>query len=328
MVQRTFSPLFTWYVHRRFPGLQNGPFWSGCVSHSSLTALRRPRRGSAFVYTGCVPLHSEQSPPSGVRARLHEVIFESKTPAGKAFDVALLWAILLSVLAVMLESVGPIRARYGAFIRITEWVFTALFTLEYVLRLIAVGRPLLYARSFFGLVDLLAILPSFVSLLLPGTQSLLVVRVLRLLRVFRVLKLVSFLGQAEILLTALRASRPKITVFLGAVLSTVVIAGAVMYMVEGEESGFDSIPRGMYWAIVTMTTVGFGDITPKTVPGQFIASVLMIMGYGVIAVPTGIVSVELVAASRQGLNPEACPGCGAEGHDLDAVYCKRCGTHL
>lgn len=273
-------------------------------------------------------LRSEQSPPSGVRAWLHEVIFESDTPAGKAFDVALLWTIVLSVLAVMLESVAPIRAQYGEFIRIAEWAFTVLFSLEYVLRLFAVSRPMLYARSFFGLVDLLAILPTYVSLLLPGAQSLLVVRVLRLLRIFRVLKLVSFLGEAEVLLTALRASRPKIIVFLGAVLSTVVIMGSVMYMVEGEENGFDSIPRGMYWAIVTMTTVGFGDITPKTVPGQFIASVLMIMGYGVIAVPTGIVSVELAAATRHSLNPEACPGCGAEGHDVDAVHCKFCGTRL
>lgn len=271
---------------------------------------------------------SEQSPPPGVRARLHEIIFESNTPAGKAFDVALLWAILLSVLAVMLESVAPIRARYGETIRLLEWGFTVLFSVEYVLRLIAVKHSLRYALSFYGLVDLLALLPSYVSLMLPGAQSLLVVRVLRLLRVFRVLKLVNFLGEAEVLLTALRASRPKITVFLLAVLSTVVIMGSVMYMVEGEANGFDSIPRGMYWAIVTMTTVGFGDITPKTVPGQFIASVLMIMGYGVLAVPTGIVSVELAAASRQGLNPEACPGCGAEGHDVDAVHCKHCGTRL
>ena len=276
-----------------------------------------------------MPLHSEQSPPAGVRAWLHEIIFESDTPAGKAFDVALLCTILLSVLAVMLESVAPIRVRYGAAIRLSEWAFTVLFTVEYVLRLVAVRRPFLYARSFYGLVDLLALLPSYVSLLVPGTQSLLVIRVLRLLRVFRVLKLVSFLGEAEVLLTALRASRPKITVFLGAVLSTVVIMGSVMYMVEGEANGFDSIPRGMYWAIVTMTTVGFGDITPKTVPGQFIASLLMIMGYGVLAVPTGIVSVELAAASRRGgLNPEACPGCGAEGHDVDAVFCKLCGTRL
>lgn len=271
---------------------------------------------------------SEQSPPPGIRARLHEIIFESDTPAGKAFDVALLWAILLSVLAVMLESVAPIRARYGETIRIAEWVFTVLFSVEYALRLIAVKHSLRYALSFYGLVDLLALLPSYVSMMIPGAQSLLVVRVLRLLRVFRVLKLVNFLGEAEVLLTALRASRPKIIVFLGAVLSTVVIMGSVMYMVEGEANGFDSIPRGMYWAIVTMTTVGFGDITPKTVLGQFIASLLMILGYGVLAVPTGIVSVELAAASRHVINPEACPGCGTEGHDADAVFCKRCGTRL
>jgi voltage-gated potassium channel len=275
-----------------------------------------------------VTFRSEQSPPAGVRAKLHEIIFESDTPPGKAFDIVLLWAILLSVLAVMLESVSSIRARYGGLIRWVEWSFTVLFTVEYVLRLISVKRPLRYARSFYGLVDLLALLPTYLSVLIPGAHSLLVVRVLRLLRVFRVLKLVSFLGEAQVLLTALRASRPKITVFLGAVLSTVIIMGAVMYLVEGEKNGFDSIPRGMYWAIVTMTTVGFGDITPKTTPGQFIASVLMILGYGIIAIPTGIVSVELAAATRNTVNPEACPGCGAEGHDLDAVHCKFCGTRI
>ncbi len=274
-------------------------------------------------------LPSEQSAPPGIRARLHEIIFESDTPAGKAFDVGLLWAILLSVMAVMLESVTSFRLQHGVLIRNTEWFFTVLFTVEYGLRLLSVRRPLHYALSFFGLVDLLAILPSYLSLFLPGTQSLLVVRVLRLLRVFRILKLTSFLGQAEVLLTALRASRQKIIVFLGGVLSTVVIMGSVMYMVEGEANGFDSIPRGMYWAVVTMTTVGFGDITPKTVLGQFIASLLMIMGYGVLAVPTGIVSVELANASRHpAIDPRACPGCGQQGHDLDAVYCKSCGTRL
>lgn len=272
---------------------------------------------------------SEQSAPEGFRHRLHEIIFEADTPAGRLFDVVLLWAILLSVTTVLLESVAPLRERYGEELRAAEWFFTALFTVEYVLRLVSVLKPLRYARSFFGLVDLLAILPTYLSLVLPGAQSLLVVRVLRLLRVFRVLKLASFLGQAEILLTALRASRQKIIVFLGGVLSTVIIMGAVMYLVEGEENGFDSIPRGMYWAIVTMTTVGFGDITPKTVPGQFIASLLMIAGYGVLAVPTGIVSVELAAASRRAaVDTQACPGCGAHGHDTDAVHCKYCGTAL
>ena len=215
-----------------------------------------------------VALPSEQSAPEGLRARLHTIIFESDTPAGRAFDVGLLWAIVLSVLAVMLESVESIRVEYGGSIRVIEWGFTALFTLEYALRLLSVHRPLRYATSFFGLVDLAAVLPSVLSLVLPGMQSLLVVRVLRLLRVFRVLKLASFLGQADVLLMALRASRQKITVFLGAVLSTVVIMGAVMYLVEGSQSGFDSIPRAMYWAIVTMTTVGYGDLTPKTEIGR------------------------------------------------------------
>jgi len=275
-----------------------------------------------------VPHPSEQSAPAGLRARLHTIIFESDTPAGRAFDVGLLWAIVLSVLAVMLESVETIRLQYGEAIRVLEWCFTGLFALEYGLRLVSVQRPLRYALSFFGLVDLMAILPSVLSLMLPGMQSLLVVRVVRLLRIFRVLKLASFLGQADVLLTALRASRQKIIVFLGAVLSTVVIMGSVMYQVEGGASGFDSIPRGMYWAIVTMTTVGYGDLTPKTIPGQFIASVLMIMGYGIIAVPTGIVSVELAQATRQAIDPRACPGCGLQGHDLDAVHCKHCGSTL
>jgi voltage-gated potassium channel len=275
-------------------------------------------------------MRGEQSPlnGSGFRAQLHETIFESHTPAGKAFDVGLLVAIVLSVLTVMLDSVADIRAEYGTALRVVEWGFTGLFTLEYLLRLYSVRYPLRYATSFFGLVDLMALLPTYLSVLLPGAHSLLVVRVLRLLRIFRVLKLVSFLGEAQVLMTALRASRPKITVFLVAVLSTVVIMGSVMYLVEGEKNGFDSIPRGMYWAIVTMTTVGFGDITPKTFAGQFIASVLMIMGYGVLAVPTGIVSVELATAARHPLNVQACPGCGMEGHDTDAVFCKRCGTRL
>ncbi|WP_342375000.1 ion transporter [Myxococcus stipitatus] len=271
---------------------------------------------------------SEQSPTGGFRARLHTVIFEADTPAGKAFDVALLWVIVFSVAAVMMESVASIRVQYATALSVAEWAFTVIFALEYVLRLVAVRRPLDYMRSFFGVVDLMAILPSFLSVIFPGAQTLLVIRVLRLLRVFRVLKLGHLLGQAEVLLTALRASRAKITVFLGVVLSIAVIMGALMYMVEGERHGFDSIPRSMYWAIVTMTTVGFGDITPKTVLGQFIASVLMIMGYGILAVPTGIVSVELAKASRMSPDTQACPGCGKQGHDLDARYCKACGTAL
>ncbi|HZI10229.1 MAG TPA: ion transporter [Myxococcus sp.] len=272
---------------------------------------------------------SEQSPMGGgFRARLHTIIFESDTPAGKAFDVALLWAIVFSVITVMLESVASLREQYGPWLRATEWFFTGLFTVEYVLRLIAVRRPFAYAGSFFGGVDVMALLPTYLSLVFPGAQSLLVVRVLRLLRVFRVLKLAHLLGQAEVLMTALRASRPKIIVFLGAVLTVIVIAGSVMYLVEGPANGYDSIPRGMYWAVVTMTTVGFGDITPKTVLGQFLASVLMVMGYGILAVPTGIVSVELAAATRGPVHTQACPGCGTQGHDLDARYCKHCGHVL
>ncbi|MCP3100058.1 ion transporter [Myxococcus sp. K15C18031901] len=271
---------------------------------------------------------SEQGPHDGFRARLHTVIFEADTPAGRAFDVALLWAIVFSILAVMLESVASVREQYGLALSVAEWAFTAIFATEYVLRLVAVRRPLDYARSFYGVVDLLAVLPSFLSILFPGAQSLLVVRVLRLLRVFRILKLGHLLGQAEVLMTALRASRAKITVFLVAVLSIDVVMGALMYIVEGPAHGFDNIPRSMYWAIVTMTTVGFGDITPKTVLGQALASVLMLMGYGILAVPTGIVSVELANAARQRPDTQACPGCGTQGHDLDARFCKHCGTEL
>lgn len=273
-------------------------------------------------------MRKEQKPESGLRVRVFETIFEAETPAGRLFDVVLLWAILCSVGAVMLESVAEYRARWGPQLRAAEWVFTVVFAIEYVVRLATVRRPLRYARSFFGVVDLLAILPTPLSVLIPGAQSLLVVRVVRLLRVFRVLKLASFTDQAEVLIHALRASRAKITVFLGAVLSGVVIAGALMYLVEGEASGFDSIPRAMYWAVVTMTTVGYGDIAPQTTLGRVIASALMVVGYGIIAVPTGIVSVELANAARLPVSTEACPACGQQGHDLDAIFCKHCGTRL
>ena len=261
------------------------------------------------------------------QAWLHEVIFEADTPAGWIFDIALLIAILLSVLAVMLESIGAVSARYGAELRLIEWLFTALFTVEYVLRLLSVSRPLHYAISFFGLVDLLAILPSYLSLLVPGMHSLMAVRTLRLLRIFRVFKLARYVGEAKVLSAALRASRAKILVFLWAVLTIVVIVGALMYLIEGEENGFTSIPQSIYWAIVTMTTVGYGDIAPKTVVGQILASALMIVGYAIIAIPTGIVSVELASAHRA-VSTQACPVCGSGGHDPDARHCKRCGAAL
>jgi len=262
------------------------------------------------------------------RQRLHEIIFEADTPAGKAFDVALLVLIILSVVAVMLESTSSIAARYGPWLRAFEWVVTILFTIEYLLRLYSVGNPFRYARSFFGIVDLLAILPSYLSIFIPGAQSLLVIRALRLLRVFRVLKLAHFVGEASELTAALRASARKIIVFLGAVLTIVVIVGSMMYLIEGEANGFTSIPVSIYWAIVTMTTVGYGDLAPQTALGKILASAIMIMGYGIIAVPTGIVSVELAGATRRKISTQACPQCGAEGHDADAVHCKYCGTEI
>ncbi len=262
------------------------------------------------------------------RAHLHEVIFEADTPAGRRFDVVLLWCIVLSVLAVVLESVAPIRARFATTLRLAEWIFTILFTVEYILRLVCVGRPARYARSFFGIVDLLAIVPTYLSVLLPGAQTLLVIRALRLLRVFRVLKLVHFVDEARILARALRASSRKIAVFLGTVVTLVLILGTLMYLIEGEPHGFDSIPRSMYWAIVTLTTVGYGDIAPATIPGQLLASVIMILGYSIIAVPTGIVTVELSRASQSPVSTQACPQCSAGGHDADARHCKYCGARL
>lgn len=262
------------------------------------------------------------------RCRLLEIIFEADTPAGKAFDVALLIAIVLSVVTVMLESVAAIKAAYGPLLLTLEWLFTALFTVEYVLRLLSVRRPWRYAVSFFGIVDLIAILPTYASPFVTGTSSLVVIRALRLLRVFRVLKLVHFLGEAAVLHAAIRASLRKILVFLGTVLTLMIIVGTLMYLIEGEGSGFSSIPQSVYWAIVTMTTVGYGDITPQTTLGKVLASIVMILGYGIIAVPTGIVTVELAEARKRPLSTQACPDCGADIHDPDARFCKLCGAHL
>jgi len=271
--------------------------------------------------------HVPHRPLAPWRRRLHTVIFGTETSAGKAFDVALLLAIVISVLAVLLESVSGIRQEWGPLLRALEWGFTIAFTVEYLLRLICVSRPAVYARSFFGVVDLLAVLPTYLSVVVAGSQSLLVIRGLRLLRAFRILKLSQFLGEADVLVRALKASRAKVTVFLGAVLTLVLIIGAAMYMIEGEASGFTSIPRAVYWAIVTMTTVGYGDIAPATAIGQTLAAMVMILGYSIIAVPTGIVSVELAQARGPG-RTIACPNCGKEGHAEDAVYCRICGGRL
>jgi voltage-gated potassium channel len=260
--------------------------------------------------------------------RLHTVIFEAETPTGKLFDVLLLVAILASVMAVILESVESINATYHLPLRAAEWVFTVLFTLEYVLRLLCVRRPVRYARSFFGVVDLLAILPTYLSVLVPGSQELLVIRALRLLRVFRIFKLGRYLGEAEALKLGLLASRAKITVFLCTVLITVTIMGAAMHLIEGPENGFKDIPHGMYWAIVTMTTVGFGDIYPQTGLGKFLASLMMVFGYSLIIVPTGIISAEIAVGHHKPQNTETCPHCMKVGHHKKAKYCDRCGGDL
>lgn len=263
-----------------------------------------------------------------LKRRLHEVIFEADTPAGKAFDVVLIVSIICSVMTVIVESVGSIRAVYGQYLYLAEWFFTILFTVEYLLRLFCVGRPLRYATSFFGIVDLLAVLPTYASIFIPGSQSLIAIRILRLLRIFRIFKLSTYLSEAKIITAALRASSKKISVFLAAVLTIVLIIGAAMYVIEGEEHGFTSIPTAIYWAIVTLTTVGYGDISPHTPVGKALACVVMIIGYSIIAVPTGIVSVEMGQAIRKGVSTQSCPQCSSEGHDQDAKYCKNCGAEL
>jgi voltage-gated potassium channel len=269
----------------------------------------------------------EESPETAWRHRLHEIIFEAETPAGRAFDITLSWLIGLSVLVVMLESVKGIRENYGFPLYLAEWIFTIVFTIEYVLRLTAVKRPLRYALSFYGIIDLLAILPTYLSLLVPGTQYLLTIRILRLLRIFRILKMTEYITEGRVITTALKASRRKISVFLLAVLSIVTVIGSMMYVIEGEEHGYTDIPTSIYWAIVTITTVGYGDLSPQTPLGKALASFLMITGYAIIAVPTGIVTAEFSKAVKS-VSTQVCPECHAEGHDVDAVYCKFCSTKL
>jgi len=264
----------------------------------------------------------------GWRSKLQEIIFEADTPAGKWFDVLLIFSIAVSVIVVMLDSVSNVKQNHGDFLFAMEWFFTILFTIEYILRLVSVGKPLYYARSFFGIVDLLAILPTYLSFLFPGSHYLIVIRVLRVLRIFRVLKLVQYISEARLLMQAFRASRRKITIFLFAVLTLVIIMGSLMYIIEGEKHGFTSIPRSIYWAVVTLTTVGYGDISPKTGAGQALAAIIMILGYSIIAVPTGIVTVEMAKVKEPKITTQACPRCSAEGHDSDAKFCKYCGARL
>lgn len=262
------------------------------------------------------------------RKKIYIVVFGSDTRAGKLFDIVLLWSILLSILCVSLESVPSIASEYRAWLLVFEYFFTALFTCEYLVRLISAPKAKSYAKSFFGLIDLFSILPTFISWFIPGTQGLIVIRAIRLMRVFRVLKLVQYSGEADVLLRALRASRHKIIVFIGGVLSLILIFGTAMYLIEGPASGFTSIPISIYWAIVTLTTVGYGDITPESPLGKLMASVIMLLGYGILAVPTGIVSVEIGRASQNPAHGKACSRCGEALHRSDSRFCFRCGERL
>jgi len=268
----------------------------------------------------------------GWRARLHEVIFGIDTRAGRLFDIVLVVLILLSILVVVLDSVPAIGATHSDAMHVLEWLFTLLFTVEFIARLVTVRHPLRYATSFYGLIDLLSVLPTYISLLVPGSEALLDIRILRLLRVFRIFKLTLYIEEYTRLGEALAASRRKILVFLSVVLMAVLILGTVMYVVEGPEHGYTSIPTAMYWAIVTMTTVGYGDITPQTAIGQGIASFMMLLGWGILAVPTGIVTAEMTAQRndrRNGMRMRGvCAACGSGGHEQGARFCKDCGAAL
>ncbi len=263
------------------------------------------------------------------RERMYEVIYEADTPAGKLFDVVLLILIVASIVVVMLESVDAYGAKYATIFNHTEWLITILFSIEYIARIATIKKPKSYIFSFFGIIDFLSTIPKYLSLFFVGAHALVALRVLRLLRVFRVLKLARFIGESENLAKALKASKAKILVFLLAVISISVILGSFMYILEvNQDSGFDSIPRSVYWAIVTLTTVGYGDIAPVTPLGQFIASLIMILGYGIIAVPTGIVSAEYSSQKRTHVSTQACPNCMATDHHDEAEYCYECGEKL
>ncbi|MCR9228989.1 MAG: ion transporter [Flavobacteriaceae bacterium] len=280
----------------------------------------------------------EYKPQAKWKNKLHEVIYEADTPSGKFFDIVLFILIIISVILVMLESIDDFDVRYHRILLALEWVVTIFFTLEYIARLVSIKKPLKYVFSFYGIIDFLSTIPLYLSYLLAGSQVLLAVRAFRLLRIFRILKLVKFMGEASQLQSALKASRTKIAVFIYVVLILSVILGTIMYIVEGDESGFTSIPKSIYWTIVTLTTVGYGDIAPQSNLGQFLATVIMILGYGIIAVPTGIVTAEF-AKSKNGkdgdngefmvhINTQACPSCSVEGHRDDATHCYNCGHPL
>jgi len=271
--------------------------------------------------------------PGPARDATYRIIFEAETRLGKLFDIALILAILSSVTVVMLDSVPEIAERHHGKLRLAEWFFTGVFTIEYVARLWCVASKKKYALSFFGLIDLFSVIPTYLSLLIPGIEVLADVRILRVVRVFRILKLVQYMGEAEVLVATLKASRFKIAVFLITVMSIAVVIGSMIYLIEGPENGFTSIPRGLYWSIVTLTTVGYGDVTPQTGLGQALAAILMVLGYALIAVPTGLFSAEFVqqnASHRKILNApvQSCPGCGSLEKDHQAGYCRYCGQRL
>jgi voltage-gated potassium channel len=313
-----------------------GPFWcdahvdagvQACVQpahtfeyHAAMAAAPTPVTPAPTVYG---------RPDAGWRLRLYTVIFEADTRAGRLFDLTLIWLILASVAVVVLDSMATVSARYGPWFTVLEWTFTALFTAEYVARLLCVRRPLRYARSFFGVIDLLALLPTYLAVLVPGLHALIDVRVLRLLRLFRILKLGAYVAEFGFMSRAIVGARRKIFVFLAFVMAVVLVMGTLMYVVEGPANGFTSIPVGVYWAITTMTTVGFGDITPKTDLGRFIASVMMLLGWGTLAVPTGIVSAEFTAMKLpRETTTRTCHECLSEGHLPTARYCRDCGAPL
>lgn len=271
--------------------------------------------------------------PGPARDATYRIIFEAETRLGKLFDIALILAILSSVTVVMLDSVPEIAEHYHGALRLAEWFFTGVFTIEYMARIWCVASKKKYALSFFGIVDLLSVIPTYLSLLIPGIEVLADVRILRVVRVFRILKLVQYMGEAEVLVATLKASRFKIAVFLITVMSIVVVIGSMIYLIEGPENGFTSIPRGLYWSVVTLTTVGYGDVTPQTGLGQALAAILMVMGYALIAVPTGLFSAEFVqqnkAPQEQSRPPaQSCPGCGTLEADQQADYCRYCGQRL
>ena len=272
----------------------------------------------------------ENNNTNSFRQKIHEIIFEADTTNGKLFDIILLAAILLSIIGVMLESVYEIDRKYHELIIAFEWGFTILFTIEYFFRIYAVNRPFKYIFSFMGIVDLLAIIPTYLIFILPAAHSLSIIRAIRLIRIFRIFKLSRYLRGAHTMQIALRSSRPKIIVFLLSVILLVIILGTLMYVIESgaRTNGFENIPNSIYWAIITLTTVGYGNIVPMTIFGKIVASFIMILGYGIIAVPTGIVTAEFSRKRREKVNTQVCPDCTAEGHEMEAKFCNKCGAKL